>query len=46
MIGTGGAGLHAAGDLAERRVDVLMLGKRPKTDAHTTRCRSRRGIGG
>ncbi|RZQ60143.1 L-aspartate oxidase [Amycolatopsis suaedae] len=36
VIGTGGAGLRAAIELAERGVDVLMLGKRSKEDAHTT----------
>ncbi|GLY53031.1 FAD-dependent oxidoreductase [Lentzea sp. NBRC 102530] len=35
MIGTGGAGLRAAIELAERGVDVTVLGKRPKGDAHT-----------
>jgi succinate dehydrogenase / fumarate reductase, flavoprotein subunit len=36
VIGTGGAGLRAAIELAERGVDVLALGKRPKADAHTS----------
>ncbi|MEU4767668.1 FAD-dependent oxidoreductase [Actinosynnema sp. NPDC023794] len=36
VIGTGGAGLRAAIELAERGVDVLAVGKRPKSDAHTT----------
>src|SRR6267142_4681624 len=36
VIGTGGSGLRAAIELAERGVDVLLVGKRPKTDAHTT----------
>ncbi|MBP2324953.1 succinate dehydrogenase / fumarate reductase flavoprotein subunit [Kibdelosporangium banguiense] len=36
VIGTGGAGLRAAIELAERGVDVLVVGKRPKSDAHTT----------
>lgn len=36
VIGTGGAGLRAAVELAERGVDVLAVGKRPKSDAHTT----------
>ncbi|MGA4538977.1 L-aspartate oxidase [Uniformispora flossi] len=36
VIGTGGAGLRAAIELAERGVGVLALGKRPKSDAHTT----------
>ncbi|MFI6815587.1 L-aspartate oxidase [Nonomuraea sp. NPDC050328] len=35
VIGTGGAGLRAAIELAERRVDVLAVGKRLKADAHT-----------
>jgi glycine/D-amino acid oxidase-like deaminating enzyme len=33
VIGTGGAGLRAAIELAERSVDVLAVGKRPKSDA-------------
>ncbi|MFD8491759.1 L-aspartate oxidase [Amycolatopsis sp. NPDC059657] len=36
VIGSGGAGLRAAIELAERGVDVLVLGKRAKADAHTT----------
>ncbi|HET6733330.1 FAD-dependent oxidoreductase [Mycobacterium sp.] len=36
VIGTGGSGLRAAIELAERGVDVLVVGKRPKMDAHTT----------
>src|SRR5881275_2029003 len=36
VIGTGGAGLRAAIELAEAGVDVLAVGKRPKEDAHTT----------
>jgi succinate dehydrogenase / fumarate reductase, flavoprotein subunit len=36
VIGTGGSGLRAAIELAERGIDVLIVGKRPKTDAHTT----------
>ncbi|TQM26402.1 L-aspartate oxidase [Nocardia bhagyanarayanae] len=36
VIGTGGSGLRAAIELAERGVDVLLVGKRPKADAHTT----------
>ncbi|MFI6952327.1 L-aspartate oxidase [Nocardia sp. NPDC050408] len=36
VIGTGGGGLRAAIELAERGIDVLMVGKRPKADAHTT----------
>ncbi|ANZ34725.1 succinate dehydrogenase [Lentzea guizhouensis] len=35
VIGTGGAGLRAAIELAERGVDVTVVGKRPKSDAHT-----------
>jgi succinate dehydrogenase / fumarate reductase flavoprotein subunit len=36
VIGTGGSGLRAAIELAERGVDVLVVGKRPKADAHTS----------
>ena len=36
VIGTGGAGLRAAIELAERRIDVLAVGKRPKADVHTS----------
>ena len=36
VIGTGGSGLRAAIELAERRVDVLAVGKRPTADAHTS----------
>jgi succinate dehydrogenase / fumarate reductase flavoprotein subunit len=36
VIGTGGSGLRAAIELAERRVDVLAVGKRSKSDAHTS----------
>ncbi|KAB1657771.1 FAD-binding protein [Pseudoclavibacter chungangensis] len=36
VIGTGGAGLRAAIELAERGVEVLAVGKRRKHDAHTT----------
>ena len=36
IIGTGGAGLRAAIELAERGVQVLAVGKRRKHDAHTT----------
>jgi len=36
VIGTGGSGLRAAIELAERGISVLVVGKRPKTDAHTT----------
>jgi succinate dehydrogenase / fumarate reductase flavoprotein subunit len=35
VIGTGGSGLRAAIELAERGRDVLAVGKRPKADAHT-----------
>lgn len=36
VIGTGGSGLRAVIELVERRVGVLAVGKRPKTDAHTS----------
>ena len=36
VIGSGGAGLRAAIELAERGVDVLVVGKRAQADAHTT----------
>lgn len=36
VIGTGGSGLRAAIELAERRIDVLAVGKRSKGDAHTS----------
>src|SRR6478752_9163391 len=36
VIGTGGSGLRAAIELAESGVDVIALGKRPKSDAHTS----------
>jgi succinate dehydrogenase / fumarate reductase flavoprotein subunit len=36
VIGTGGSGLRAAIELAERGTDVLAVGKRPKADAHTS----------
>ena len=36
VIGTGGAGLRASIELAERGVDVIAVGKRPKRDAHTS----------
>jgi succinate dehydrogenase / fumarate reductase, flavoprotein subunit len=36
VIGTGGSGLRAAIELAERGIDVLAVGKRPKVDAHTS----------
>jgi succinate dehydrogenase / fumarate reductase flavoprotein subunit len=35
VIGTGAAGLRAAIELAERRVQVLCVGKRRRDDAHT-----------
>ncbi|MEB4614722.1 FAD-dependent oxidoreductase, partial [Leucobacter sp. M11] len=36
VIGAGGAGLRAAIELRELGVDVLVLSKRPRHDAHTT----------
>ncbi|PJJ65658.1 L-aspartate oxidase [Compostimonas suwonensis] len=36
VIGTGGSGLRASIELAEAGVDVLAVGKRPKSDAHTS----------
>jgi succinate dehydrogenase / fumarate reductase flavoprotein subunit len=36
VIGTGGSGLRAAIELAERGLDVLAVGKRPRADAHTS----------
>lgn len=36
VIGTGGSGLRASIELSERGVDVLAVGKRPKSDAHTS----------
>lgn len=36
VIGTGGSGLRAAIELTERGIDALVVGKRPKADAHTT----------
>src|SRR6476661_3631153 len=36
VIGTGGSGLRAAIELAERGIDVLAVGKRPRLDAHTS----------
>src|SRR5215207_8812658 len=36
VIGTGGSGLRSAIELAEAGVDVLALGKRAKSDAHTS----------
>ncbi|ABX06089.1 MAG TPA: FAD-binding protein [Herpetosiphon sp.] len=35
VIGTGGAGLRAAIELHDQGLQVLLVGKRPKTDAHT-----------
>jgi succinate dehydrogenase / fumarate reductase flavoprotein subunit len=35
VIGSGGSGLRAAIELAERGTEVLVVGKRPKADAHT-----------
>lgn len=36
VIGAGGSGLRAAIELAERGVDVLVVSKRPRADAHTS----------
>jgi succinate dehydrogenase / fumarate reductase flavoprotein subunit len=36
VIGTGGSGLRAVIELAERGVDVVAVGKRPKADTHTS----------
>lgn len=36
IIGAGGSGLRAAIALAERGVDVLVVSKRPRADAHTS----------
>lgn len=36
VVGTGGSGLRAAIELAEMGVDVLAVGKRLPSDAHTT----------
>ncbi|MGW1344322.1 L-aspartate oxidase [Kribbella sp. NPDC002412] len=36
VIGTGGGGVRAAIELAEQGVEVLALGKRPRSDAHTS----------
>ncbi|QPZ37017.1 L-aspartate oxidase [Paramicrobacterium chengjingii] len=36
IVGTGGSGLRAAIEVAERGVDVLAIGKRPRNDAHTS----------
>ena len=36
VIGTGGSGLRAAIEVAESGADVIAVGKRPKSDAHTS----------
>ncbi|MGO3845942.1 L-aspartate oxidase [Agrococcus casei] len=36
VIGSGGSGLRAAIELAESGVDVVVVGKRPRSDAHTS----------
>jgi succinate dehydrogenase / fumarate reductase flavoprotein subunit len=36
VIGAGGSGLRAAIELAERRVDILIVSKRSSADAHTS----------
>ncbi|TFI44832.1 FAD-binding protein [Rhodococcus sp. 1R11] len=36
VIGSGGSGLRAAIELAEHGTEVLVVGKRPKMDAHTS----------
>jgi succinate dehydrogenase flavoprotein subunit len=36
VIGSGGSGLRVAIQVAERGLDVLVVGKRPADDAHTT----------
>ncbi|WP_159499281.1 L-aspartate oxidase [Microbacterium sp. 18062] len=36
VVGTGGSGLRAAIELAEKGVDVIAVGKRPVADAHTS----------
>jgi len=36
VIGTGGSGLRASIELAEEGIDVLAVGKRDKSDAHTS----------
>lgn len=36
IIGSGGSGLRAAIELAERGTDVLVVSKRPRHDAHTS----------
>ncbi|WP_345762818.1 L-aspartate oxidase [Diaminobutyricibacter sp. McL0608] len=36
VIGSGGSGLRAAIEVAERGGDVTVVGKRPKSDAHTS----------
>ena len=35
VIGCGGSGLRAAIEVKKYGLDVAILGKRPKTDAHT-----------
>src|ERR687893_1817046 len=35
VVGAGGSGLRAAIELAERGIDVLVVSKRPRADAHT-----------
>ena len=35
IVGSGGSGLRAAIELTERGVDVLVLSKRSRSDAHT-----------
>ena len=36
IVGSGGSGLRAAIQVVERGIDVLVVGKRPAVDAHTT----------
>jgi succinate dehydrogenase / fumarate reductase, flavoprotein subunit len=36
VIGVGGSGLRAAIEVAEQGMDVLVVGKRPRLDAHTS----------
>ena len=35
IIGCGGAGLRSAIEAKKKGLDVCIIGKRPKTDAHT-----------